>query len=273
MTPHRRNTENVHIVFRPSATAAAFSRFPLVYIPLNDYLSSLTNFESVGDCNLRGGGSEVDKLFLTAWDFDRLSGCQMPTAEKLKIIIGIEGLNQTKVAMLPRTTTVRQFIDLINHFEKRSDLTHLWFEQSELYKDELIADYWNESALFYLTTTAVLPDPVVLAKLLATKSPIPSGGSSLSLQHQSVTPPSQAIPKPPGCFPIYVINPNGKHFALEVHSDLRIEGFKRMVEKPEGTLPDGVILTYAGKQLQDGNTLQDYMIRMGSTVCIVHEMD
>jgi ubiquitin len=177
---------------------------------------------------------------------------------KLKTVIAIEGLNHTKLIMLPRTITIHEFISLINHHEKRTDLTHLWFEQSELYEDELLADYWNETALFYFTTTEVPPQPTLLPQLLTTKS---SNDESLSS--------SKTLPKSPDWMQIFVRTLLGKRFTLEVFKTERIEDVKRKIQNEEGIPPDQQKLIFAGRQLEDGYTLQDYSIQKDSTLRLI----
>jgi ubiquitin len=177
---------------------------------------------------------------------------------KLKTLIGIEGLNQTKFILLPRTITIHQFISLINHREKRTDLTHCWFEQSELYEDDLLADYWNETAFFYFTTTEVPPQPTLLSQLLTTKS---SNEESLSS--------SKTLSKSPDRMKIFVRTLLGKRFTLEVFKTDRIEDVKWKIQNEEGIPPDQQRLVFAGKQLENGYTLQNYSIQEDSTLYLI----
>jgi hypothetical protein len=85
---------------------------------------------------------------------------------ELKTLIGIEGFNQTKLILFPRTITTKEFISLINHHEKRTDLTHLWIDECQISGDnDLLIDYWDETAFFYFTTTDVPPEPTLLTQL------------------------------------------------------------------------------------------------------------
>ena len=60
---------------------------------------------------------------------------------------------------------------------------------------------------------------------------------------------------------IFVKMPDGKHVTLEVEPTDRIEDVKAKILDKEGTLPVYYQLIYAGKCLEDGNTLQDYSVQ------------
>ena len=61
---------------------------------------------------------------------------------------------------------------------------------------------------------------------------------------------------------------DGNYFTLEVEPTDRIEDIKSQIELMEGILAHEQTLVFAGKTLQDGNTLQDYSIQKDSTLIL-----
>lgn len=65
---------------------------------------------------------------------------------------------------------------------------------------------------------------------------------------------------------IFVKAPSGKHITLDVEPTDRIEDVKEKISDKEGIDVKQICLLFLGKELKDGNTLQDYSIQKDTTI-------
>mmetsp|Transcript_7568 Transcript_7568/g.10448 ORF Transcript_7568/g.10448 Transcript_7568/m.10448 type:complete len:85 (-) Transcript_7568:8-262(-) len=71
---------------------------------------------------------------------------------------------------------------------------------------------------------------------------------------------------------LFVKTLSGDTWAIQIESSDRVEVLKKKVQLRTGIEPDDQRIIFAGKQLEDGRTIQDYNISRESTVHLVFRL-
>jgi ubiquitin C len=72
-----------------------------------------------------------------------------------------------------------------------------------------------------------------------------------------------------GGMQVFVKTLTGKDMTLDVEPTMTVENLKKQIQATEGIEADQQRLIYGGKQLEDGQTLQDYNVEPDSTIHLV----
>ena len=81
------------------------------------------------------------------------------------------------------------------------------------------------------------------------------------------------IPAAASAMQIFVKTQTGKHITIEVEPTDLVETVRVKIQEKEGIPVERQILRFAGKELDDGNTLQDYSIQKDSTLHLFKDED
>ena len=81
------------------------------------------------------------------------------------------------------------------------------------------------------------------------------------------------IPAAASAMQIFVKIQTGKYITIEVEPTDPVETVRVKIQEKEGIPVERQILLFAGKELDDGNTLQDYSIQKDSTLHLVKDKD
>ena len=102
----------------------------------------------------------------------------------------------------------------------------------------------------------------------ACSSPAPSRSRTAPSQGRSAPNPVSS-PAPMTTRQIFVKTLTGKTITLEIQGDVSIAMVKKAIQKKEGIPPHRQRLIFAGRQLEDAETLNSYNIQNGSTLHLV----